>query len=78
MGSDFAGTISIGGGSVTSCKLTFSNSYLESPVCIISTTSSGLISGISSSSSEGFKASFSASLGGGKMNYICIGMSSVP
>lgn len=71
VGDDNEGTITVGGGSVTSCTLTFAKTWGTTPICIItdnSTTSTGDVSAISATA---FTTSFSLSVGGGTIWYRC-------
>ena len=72
-GSDFAGTISVGGGVVTACTLTFSKAFTATPTCLVSDNSSTVTSGITSINNSAFTVSTSATLGGGRIYYICVG-----
>lgn len=71
VGDDNQGTISIGGGSVTACTLTFANPWGTTPVCVITDNSTTIPGDISSISQTGFTTSFSLSLGGGLVWYQC-------
>lgn len=71
VGDDNEGTITVGGGSVTSCTLTFAKTWGTTPICVItdnSTTSTGDVSAISATA---FTTSFSLSVGGGTIWYRC-------
>lgn len=73
VGTDNAGTITVGSGIVTSCTLNFANSFANTPVCTESDNSTAITGDISSLSASSITFSFSASLGGGTIYYICIG-----
>jgi hypothetical protein len=73
-GSDNAGTITVGSGvSVTGCTLTFGTAYTNAPSCVISDNSVAINGDISSVNNSSVTFGFSASLGGGKVYYICMG-----
>jgi len=72
-GSDTAGLIAVGSGSVTSCTMNFANSYLNPPVCVESDTSTSVTADIISITTAAVTFGFSSSLGGGSIWYICIG-----
>jgi len=71
VGNDNAGTITVGGGAVTACTLTFANTWGASPVCVITDNSTATTGDISSISATAFTASFSVSVGGGTIWYRC-------
>lgn len=71
VGDDNRGTITIGGGSVTSCTLTFANTWGAIPVCVITDNSTTIPGDISSISATAFTTSFNLSLGGGTVWYQC-------
>jgi hypothetical protein len=73
VGTDMAGTITVGGGSVTACTLNFANPYANPPVCVESDNSTTPTADITSISTTAVTFGFSASLGGGTIWYICIG-----
>lgn len=73
VGSDSAGTITVGSGVTTSCTLTFSTPWLATPTCIESDNSTTVTGDISSVSTTAITFGFSASLGSGQVYYICIG-----
>jgi hypothetical protein len=68
---DNAGTINVGSGVVTACTLTFATTWAATPSCVISDNSTTSTGDISSVSTTAFTASFSASLGSGKIYYHC-------
>ena len=65
------GTITIGGGSVTSCTLTFANSWSVAPTCVITDNSVTIPGDISAISATAFTISFNLSVGGGLVYYRC-------
>ena len=72
-GSDVAGTISVGTGSVTACTIKFATSWNTSPACVftaVSTTARTV--SLSRQSSVAVSTTFSGSLGSGLLNYICL------
>lgn len=71
VGDDNQGVISIGGGVVTSCTLTFANTWGITPTCVITDNSTTIPGDISNISATAFTTSFSASLGGGTAWYKC-------
>jgi hypothetical protein len=73
VGYDSAGTITVGGGVVTSCTLTFATAWTNTPTCVISDNSTTVPGDISSVSATAVTFGFSTSLGGGKIYYICMG-----
>lgn len=73
IGTDNAGTITIGGGVVTSCVLTFAYPWANTPVCVATDNSVTIPGDISALSTTSVTFSFSASLGGGTLYYLCIG-----
>lgn len=73
VGGDTAGTISIGGGVVTACTLTFAVPYTNTPACVVSDNSTAVAAAISSISNTAVTFSFSATLGSGKTYYHCFG-----
>ncbi len=66
-----AGTINVGGGAVTSCKLTFSAAFVNPPSCRVSTNSTSIAGDVSSVGTASVTFGFSLSLGGGKIYYDC-------
>jgi hypothetical protein len=74
VGGDSAGTISVGSGvAVTGCTLTFAVPWVNTPMCTESDNSTAITGDIASISNTAVTFGFSASLGGGKIYYICIG-----
>lgn len=73
VGGDASGTISVGGGVVTACTLTFSVPYTNTPTCVVSDNSTAVAAAISSISNTAVTFSFSATLGAGKTYYHCFG-----
>jgi hypothetical protein len=71
VGDDNQGIITVGGGVVTACTLTFASSWGVTPVCTISDNSTAITGDISSLSATGMTTSFSASFGGGLVYYQC-------
>lgn len=78
IGDDRSGVISVGGGSVTGCTLTFANSYGTGCLvaCTESDTSTAATADISSISPTAVSFGFSATLGGGSIYYNCEGIGS--
>jgi hypothetical protein len=74
VGDDTQGTISIGGGSVTGCTLTFANNFGSG--CTVNCTTSDSITTSTPdvvTTSTTMTLGFSASIGGGKVLYHCTG-----
>lgn len=71
VGDDQEGIIAIGGGVVTACTLTFANPYGTTPVCVLTDNSSAVSDAITSQSATAITLGFSATLGGGVVNYRC-------
>lgn len=73
VGDDNEGTITVGGGAVTACTLTFANTWgsATTPTCVITDNSTAITGDISSISATAFTASFSLSIGGGTIWYRC-------
>ena len=78
-GNDHRGFISVGGGSVTSCTLTFAVSYGAgcSVSCLESDTSTTPTADITSVNATTVVFGFSASIGGGTIFYDCEGVGSL-
>jgi fibronectin-binding autotransporter adhesin len=73
VGSDVAGTITVGGGVVTACTLTFQTAWSAAPTCLVADNSATVTAGITAISASAFTVSTSATLGGGLIFYHCIG-----
>src|SRR5882672_188474 len=71
VGNDNEGTITVGGGAVTACTLTFAKTWGVAPVCVITDNSTATTGDISSVSATAFTSSFSISIGGGTIWYRC-------
>lgn len=71
VGNDNEGIITVGGGSVTSCTLTFFSTWGATPTCVITDNSTAITGDISAISATAFTTSFSLSLGGGTIYYRC-------
>ena len=74
IGNDTAGTITVGGGSVTSCKLSFGKAYGATPVCLAYTNLTTITTAISSISTSSVTWAFSVSVGSNFIYYHCIGL----
>lgn len=72
-GTDTQGVITIGGGVVTSCTLNFANAFGRSPVCIVSDNSTTVSASLGTITNTSAIFNTSATLGGGKLYYICVG-----
>lgn len=75
-GYDSAGTITVGSGVTTSCTLTFASAWTNTPTCVIADNSTAVTGDISSISATAVTFGFSASIGSGKIYYICVGADS--
>lgn len=73
LGTDTAGVITIGGGVVTSCTMNWANTKGSIPVCVMSTNSTAVTGDITTTSTSSITFGFSATLGGGTINYLCFG-----
>lgn len=74
IGSNLAGTITVGSGVVTSCILNFASPvYINIPSCVLTINTSAVTGGITTLTTSSVTFSFAASLGGGTIYYICLG-----
>lgn len=71
VGTNLAGTITVGSGVTTACTLNFSAGYSADPSCVMTINTSAVTGGITSISSSSATFSFSATVGGGKIYYHC-------
>lgn len=71
VGTDKGGTITVGGGVVTACTLTFNRTYGSAPDCTYSDNSTAIAVGQTAISATAFTIGTSASLGGGLVMYNC-------
>lgn len=71
VGDDYQGAITVGGGVVTACTMTFAHTYNVAPTCQISDNSTAITGDISTLNATTAIFSFSASLGGGLIYYHC-------
>lgn len=72
IGTDSMGTITVGSGVVTSCTMNFQIPYESSNLqCVESDNSTAVTGDISSITTSSVTFSFSATLGGGKLSYMC-------
>lgn len=72
VGTDHMGVITTGGGLLTACQLNFSATLPYSPICVVSTSATTTIIGISSVSITALNIALSVSLPGGKIYYHCV------
>lgn len=72
-GTDTAGVITVGAGIVTSCTMNWANTKGSIPVCVMSTNSTAVTGDITTTSTSSVTFGFSATLGGGTINYLCFG-----
>lgn len=72
-GTDTAGVITVGSGVVTSCTMNFANVWANPPVCVESDNSTAVTGDITTTTTSSITFGFSATLGGGQVNYICFG-----
>lgn len=70
-GNDTAGTVFMGSGVPSSCKVTFGQRFSNTPACVLTPIGSLISFGISSESTSSFTASFSAGFINGQFNYWC-------
>lgn len=73
IGTDNAGAITVGSGVVTSCTLNFAAAWGQTPVCVQTNNSTAVTGDISAISTTAVTFSFSATLGGGQIYYLCFG-----
>jgi hypothetical protein len=69
-GNDTVGTIIVGSGIVTSCKLNFGAPFTNPPITTLGVYGTTVTAGITSETTSSVTFGFSASLGGGQFNYI--------
>lgn len=69
-GNDTAGNVVVGSGVVTSCKITFGQPFVNTPITTLGSYSTAVTTGIVSESTSTLTVGFSATLGGGSFNYI--------
>ena len=68
-----AGQVTVGGGTVTSCTITFANSgYAIAPICVASVNSTGVTLGVATTSTV-LTVTSSATMNGKVLNWICEG-----
>ena len=72
IGNNTAGTVTIGSGVVTACTITFGSNFDSTPTCVVTTSSGSVSVGVTSLSSSAMTVGFSATLGSGKIYYICM------
>lgn len=73
VGSDNAGTITVGSGVTLSCTLTFAQAWRNAPTCTMTINMTGVTGGITTISTTQAVFSFSATVGGGQIYFHCIG-----
>jgi hypothetical protein len=71
-GNDTVGTILVGSGVVTSCTLNFGAPFANPPITTLGVYGTTITAGITSETTSSVTFGFSASLGGGKFNYMNI------
>jgi hypothetical protein len=75
-GSDVAGTVSVGTGTVTSCTVNFQMAFNNSTVhCVVTGHGGallGIILSIAAESQDGFVVNSNSSMGGAAFDYVCI------
>lgn len=64
-------TVTIGGGTVTSCTVNFGQNFTNAPSCTVSDNSTTIVPDISAVSGSAITFSFASSLGGGKLYVTC-------
>lgn len=67
---DYAGTITVGTGVVTSCAVNFSATQATAPACVVSPSLATVSAGVSTTTSA-LTVGLSLTLGGGKIFYHC-------
>jgi hydrogenase/urease accessory protein HupE len=70
-GNDSVGTITVGSGVVTSCAMNFASTWTTTPICVSTTDSATISSGITSLSTTVLTVGLSATLGSGHIYYLC-------
>lgn len=73
IGTDAAAVITVGSGVVTSCTMNFANVWANPPVCVESDNSTAVTGDITTTTTSSITFGFSATLGGGQVNVLCIG-----
>ena len=73
VGNDNAGIITVGGGAVTACTMTFNRPWVNTPICNVTTSTTTVTIGITAASVSAVTFGMSASLGGGTIYYSCRG-----
>lgn len=73
IGTDNAGTVTVGSGVTLACTLTFAKAWLTAPNCLMTINTTGVTGGITTLDATQAVFSFSATVGGGKIYYVCIG-----
>lgn len=71
VGTDSGGTITVGGGVVTACTLTFAKTWGVSPNCVYSDNNTAISVAQNAISATAFTVNTSATLGGGLITYRC-------
>lgn len=71
VGTDMGGAITIGGGVVTSCVMTFSKTWGVAPDCTVTDNSTSVNPSVTSASASSITIGLSATLGGGIVYYHC-------
>lgn len=71
VGNDNAGIITVGGGVVTACTLTFNAAWNNIVICNVSDDSATISVGVTTASVSAITLGFGAALGGGKVYYQC-------
>lgn len=70
-GTDMAGEITVGGGVVTSCTMTFKHRWHNNATCTVTTNSTTALAAITSASQFAITITLTATLGGGTIYYQC-------
>lgn len=71
LGDDNVGVITIGGGVVTACTITFASTWGVVPVCVFDPDSAIVFAGPTTKSASAVTFTLSANLGGGVVEYHC-------
>lgn len=74
VGSDVAGTITVGAGVVTACTYNFAVPWTNAPSCVMSINLSGISGGITTLTTALLTFSYAATVGSGTIYFHCIGL----
>lgn len=71
VGTDHEGIITVGGGVVTACTITFNLAWSNNAICVATSDNAAIGVSVTATSSSAVTFGFGASLGGGKVYYRC-------